>query len=241
MDFPELAHQAILLPFTDGSGCATISAQAMNQIAQPLSAGRWIGRVIVGVLVAEGVWGLIVSLTRDLIVPFLARQMGGVTQSPENAGNINVPGIFTAVMALCLAGLVAVILNAWVNRPVRGRAAPVGTAVERASGPPLSIATPAPQPPVARAARVTASAAPAPAPAVVQVPSPVPVAASRPTAPAPPAAPVAAKPASPPASTPAATKPAPVAPPAKPAKPKPPKEIQYNIVGEPISPMDEDE
>jgi len=65
----------------------------MNQIAQPLSAGRWIGRVIVGVLVAEGVWGLIVSLTRDLIVPFLARQMEGVTQSPENAGNINVPGI----------------------------------------------------------------------------------------------------------------------------------------------------
>jgi len=210
----------------------------MNQVAQPLSAGRWIGRVIVAVLVAEGVWGLIVSLTRDLIVPFLARQTGGVSQSSQN---VNVPGIFAAVIGLCLAGLVAVVLNAWVNRPLRPTR--VKTAAPRANvvgagGASLSIAPPARQAPAATTTPRPGSATPAPAPAVQQAPSPVPVAASKPTAP-PPVPTV--KPAPPPVSAPVAAKPAPVAPPPKPAKPKPPKEIQYNIVGEPISPMDEDE
>jgi hypothetical protein len=196
----------------------------MNQIVQPVSSGRWVGRVVVGVLVGEGVWGLIVSLTRDLIMPFLARQTGEVSQSSQN---VNVPGIFTAVIGLCLAGLAAVILNFWVNRPVRGtpvKAARVGTIVAGASSASLSIAPPAPATSVAR---VTATAAPAPAPAVQQAPTPAPVAG--PKLMAPPPAPVAAQP-------------APVAPPAaKPVKPKPPREIQYNIVGEPISPMEEDE
>lgn len=199
----------------------------MNQIVQPVSSGRWVGRVVVGVLVGEGVWGLIVSLTRDLIMPFLARQTGEVSQSSQN---VNVPGIFTAVIGLCFAGLVAVILNFWVNRPVRGtpvKTARVATSVAGTSSASLSIAPPTAQAPPATAVRVTASAAPASVPAVQQAPTPAPVAAPKPMAPPP--APVAAKP-------------APVAPPAaKPAKPKLPKEIQYNIVGEPISPMDEDE
>jgi hypothetical protein len=196
----------------------------MNQVAQPLSAGRWIGRVIVAVLVAEGVWGLIVSLTRDLIVPYLGWQMGGVSQPQQN---VNVSGIFTAVIALCLAGLVAVLLNAWVNWPVRGRAVPVAAPVERASRASLPVPPSASQAPVAPAAPVTASGTSAPASAVMQVPSPPSAAASKPTAP--------------PSPAPVAPKVAPVAPPPKPAKPKPPKEIQYTIVGEPISPMDEDE
>jgi len=212
----------------------------MNQVAQPLSAGRWIGRVIVAVLVAEGVWGLIVSLTRDLIMPYLAQQMGGATQSAQNAGNINVPGIFTAVIALCLAGLVAVILNFWVNRtprPARVKtAAPRADAAGAASAS-LSIAPPARPAPAATTAPPPAS--PPPAPAVRQAPA-APVTPSRPTAQ--PAVPTAvAKPAPAPASAAVSGKPAPVVPPPKPAKPKPPKEIQYNIVGEPISPMDEDE
>jgi hypothetical protein len=211
----------------------------MNQAAQPVSAGRWIGRVIVAVLVAEGVWGLIVSLTRDLIVPFLAGQTGGVSQSSQN---VNVPGIFAAVIGLCLAGLVAVILNFWVNRPLRPThvktAAPRANVVGAASAS-LSIAPPTPQVPVAAAAAATALPTPVTlAPTVEQAPSAAPVAASKPMAPPP--VPV-VKPAPPPVSAPATAKPAPVAPPAKPAKPKPPKEIQYNIVGEPISPMDEDD
>ena len=215
----------------------------MNQIVQPVSAGRWIGRVIVAVLVAEGVWGLIVSLTRDLIMPYLAQQMGGASQPAQNAGNINVPGIFSAVLALCLAGLVAVILNFWVNRTPRP--APVKTGAPRANAAgaasaSLSITPPARPAPAATTAPTPASATPAQASAVQQPSVPAPFAAPRPTVqPSAPAA--AAKPAPAPASAAVPAKPAPVAPPPKPAKPKPPKEIQYNIVGEPISPMDEDE
>jgi len=201
----------------------------MNHVVQPVSAGRWVGRVIVAVLVAEGVWGLIVSLTRDLIMPYLAQQMGGVSQPAQNAGNINVPGIFAAVIALCLAGLVAVVLNIWVNRAVRlapvKRAAAATSAAGTASAS-LSTAPPAPQAPVATAAQAPVSARTAPASAVTQVSSPLP-ASTKPSA-------------TPRVSAPVASKPAPVAP-LPPAKPKPPKEIQYNIVGEPISPMDEDE
>jgi len=212
----------------------------MNQVAQPLSAGRWIGRVIVAVLVAEGVWGLIVSLTRDLIMPYLAQQMGGASQPAQNAGNINVPGIFAAVIALCLAGLVAVILNFWVNRaprPARVKAAAPRTNAAGIGSASLSIAPPVRQAPAGTTTPPPASATPAPT--VQQAPG-APVTPSRPTAqPAAPA--VAPKPTPTPASAAVSAKPAPVAPPPKPAKPKPPKEIQYNIVGEPISPMDEDE
>jgi len=212
----------------------------MNQVAQPLSAGRWMGRVIVAVLVAEGVWGLIVSLTRDLIMPYLGQQLGGVSQPAQNTGNINVPGIFTAVIALCLAGLVAVILNFWVNRPERATRvktdAPRASAAGSASAS-LSIAPPARPAPAVSTAPPPTSATPAQAPTVQRVSVPAPVTPSKP--PAAPAA--AAKPAPAPASAAVPAKPTPAAPPPKPVKPKPPKEIQYNIVGEPISPMDEDE
>jgi len=209
----------------------------MNQAAPPLSTGRWIGRVIVAVLVAEGVWGLIVSLTRDLIMPYLAQQMGGISQPAQNAGNINVPGIFTAVIALCLAGLVAVILNVWVSRPMRPAAVKRVAAATSAAGTAsasLSIAPAAAQTPAATAAPAPASARTAPSTAEERAATAVPIVTSKPMAP--PAVPT--KPASPPVSATAASKPAPAAPPPKPAKPK---EIQYNIVGEPISPMDEDE
>jgi len=219
----------------------------MNQVAQPVSAGRWIGRVIVGVLVAEGVWGLIVSLTRDLIMPYLAQRMGGVSQPAQNTGNINVPGIFAAVIALCLAGLVAVILNFWVSRPMRpapAKRVAAATSVAGTASASLSIAPPARPAPAVSTAPPPISAAPAQASAVQRVSVPGPVTPSKPSAP--PAAPAAAaKPAPAPASAGISAKQAPlappVAPPPKPVKPKPPKEIQYNIVGEPISPMDEDE
>jgi hypothetical protein len=199
----------------------------MNQVTQASagqSSGRWVGRVIVGVLAGEGLWGLIVSLTRDLIVPFLSRQMGAGAQAQQN---INGVGIFAAVLALCLAGVVAVILNAWVNRPVRVSGAAVKT-VQRASGSSLSI-TPTAQ-------KTSGGAVPATAvPAAPASPSAVKPTESR--APASSAATPALAPAAT-ASAPSAGKTAAAAPPPKPAKPK---EIQYNIVGERISPMDEDE
>jgi hypothetical protein len=139
----------------------------------PADTGKWIGRVVIAVILAEGIWGFIVSVTTNLVLPLLARTMGGDVQSPLylGKGDFNIPGLFTSVLELCFAGIVAVVLNAWLQRK------PMATR--------------------SKAVRV----------------SPIP-------------------------AQPAALPPSP--PSAKPAKPKPPKEIHYNIVGEPISPTEEE-
>jgi hypothetical protein len=198
----------------------------MNQISQfsapdsQSAPSHWIGRVLIAVLVAEGIWGLIVSLTRDLIVPFLARQMGGDPQSPLylGKGEFNIPGIFTAVLQFCVAGLVAVILNVWVRRPAkvtRRTLVRTGKGVVAPSVAPRTIAP---------ASVVPAGIYAAPGDPVLAV---APLPASQPASPVAPKPPASPQP-------PAAQAP-------KPAKPKTPREIQYNIVGEPISPMEEDE
>jgi len=176
--------------------------------------------VLVAVLVAEGIWGLIVSLTRDLIVPFLAQQMGGDPRSPLylGKGEFNIPAIFTAVLQLCLAGLVAVVLNVWVSRPAKLTRRTVVKAGKSAA------TAPAPPRPVAPSQVVPAGVYAAPGdPALAVATSPTPQTAS-------PAPAIASKPTT--SSQPPA---------AQAAKPKPPKEIQYNIAGEPISPMEDDE
>ncbi len=201
----------------------------MNQISQssapgsPAAPSHWIGRVLIAVLIAEGIWGLIVSLTRDLIVPFLARQMGADPQSPLylGKGEFNVPAIFTAVLQFCMAGLVAVILNVWVRRPAkatRRTVARTGTSVVTSSAPPRSV-VPSPVVPAGVYAAPEDPALAAATSSTPQPASPAPAIEPKPTTPPPP----------------------PVTQAPKPAKPKPPKEIQYNIVGERISPMDEDE
>lgn len=212
----------------------------MDQSSQPSAqgvpqdSGRWIGRVIVAVLAAEGIWGVLLAFTRYLILPFLARQMGGDPQSPLylGKGDYNFPGIFGSILELCLAGIIAVIVNAWVNRGARQvrvvrvtrTAAPAASTVPSFSitppAPAASVATPPPAAPV-RPVPPPAAIAP-PKPSVAPPPTP------RPASPAP--APVAA-PAPKPAAPPVAPPPAP-----KPEKPKAPKEVYYNIVGEPIEP-----
>jgi hypothetical protein len=202
----------------------------MDQTPQPPAQGltqdpgRWIGRVIVAVLVAEGTWGLLSSLTRNLILPFLARQMGGDPQSPLSLGkgDYNFPAIFGSILELCLAGMVAVILNAWLNRGAKQvrvvrvtktAAAPAPSVSIASAVPPATAQTPVISPP--KPAPIPPPVAPAVVPPAVQksVPAPPPVSAATP----------------------------PVKPPvAKPEKPKPPKEIYYNIVGEPINPTEDE-
>jgi len=198
--------------------------------------GRWIGWLLIAVILGEGIWGLIVSLTRDLILPVLAKTMGGDVQSPLylGKGDVNFPALFTAILELCFAGIFAVILNTWVqrksarSRPVRVIARPVQPA---ASTPPSAVT------PVKPTAVAPPEVKPVPAPAAY--------------------APAATVPAAPPASTPSpspgqfwsppepspqpkAAAPPPPKPPAKPAKPKPPNEVYYNIVGEPINPTEDE-
>jgi hypothetical protein len=202
--------------------------------APPVPLSRWIARIMVAVILAEGIWGLLVSLTRDLIVPFLARQMSADPQSPLYLGKgaYDFPALFVSLLELCLAGIVAAVLYAWSKgqpKPARTRTVIVRKAAPAAPARALSIAplpettaatTQAPPAPAQTAEpSAPAQARPAPQPAIPPVPTPQP------------------QPVQVGQSQPAAAK----APPAKPSKPKPPKEVYYNIVGEPINPTEDDE
>jgi len=189
--------------------------------------------VLIAVLLGEGIWGLIVSVTNNLILPLLARTMGGDVQSPLylGKGEFNVPAVFMSVLELCFAGIVAVILNSWVQRTTRvirskvARVSPIPAQPFAPAASPVSIA------PVQAAAPSVPATTPVAAPVVPAKPAPTPSAPSpgqfwSPPEPSPPKA--------------VAPPPPPPKAPAKPAKPKAPKEVYYNIVGEPINPTEDD-
>jgi hypothetical protein len=179
-------------------------------------AGRWIGRVLIAVILGEGIWGLIVSLTNNLILPFMARTMGGDVQSPLylGQGDINVPALFTSVLELCFAGIVAVILNSWVRRKPR----PTRTKPVRVSPIPAQTAA-LPQ--------STPAIVPVQAPASVPLQATASVSAQSPSS---------GQFWSPPEPSRPAAAPQPLK--ANPSGSKPPKEVYYNIVGEPINPTE---
>ena len=209
-----------------------------------LDAGAWIGRVVIAVLLAEAIWGFIVSVTNGLVLPLLARTMGGDVQSPLylGKGDFNLPALLTAVLELCFAGIAAVILNSFLQRKPRVR-----------RGKPVRVSPIPAQPAAAARAAVVPPSPPAvvPVQGAVSVPPPAPpvVATPVPTPSVPSAAPAAASqaqssgqfwsPPEPPSQA-KATAPPPPSLKAKPAKPKPPKEVYYNIVGEPINPTEDD-
>lgn len=191
---------------------------------------------MIAVILAEGIWGFIASVTNDLILPLLARIMGADAQSPLylGKGDFNVPALFTSVLELCFAAIVAVILSSWVRqkpKPVRSKSVRVSPIPAQPAAPaasPLSIApvqTAASVPPPVKAP-VPAPAATAPAIASSAAPTPLPGQFWSPPEPSP--QPKAALP-----------PPSPKAP-AKPAKPKQPKEVYYNIVGQPINPTEDE-
>jgi hypothetical protein len=201
--------------------------------------GRWIARVVIAVILAEGIWGFIASVTNNLILPLLARTMGGDVQSPLylGKGDVNVPALFASVLELCFAGIVAVILNSFLQskpKVIRSKPARVSPVQGLSIAPEQPIAPPPSQPAVMPVK--AAASAPVPAPPVATYSAPEP-----PTPPAPVAAP--SQSVSPPAPMPPAkpaTAPAIAKAPAKPQKPKPPREIYYNIVGEPINPTEDE-
>jgi hypothetical protein len=194
-----------------------------NQTSVPkstLNPEKWIGQLVAAVILAEGIWGLLASLTSNLLVPLLARVMDGDPQSPLylGKGDVNIPALFNSVLALCLAGIVFVLLLEWSRRkpaPVQVKMMRVTKKVSQPAARPLSIL--APLEPVG--APTQTAVTPPPARQISQAPV------SAPPVPAPPQS----KPTPPP-----------VVAPAKPAKPKPPKEVHYNIVGEPIDPTEDD-
>ena len=208
---------------------------------------RWIGRLIIAVLLGEALWGLIVSVMNHVVVPWLGDVMGLSSGLPSSFTQrpYNYPEVFVSVFEFCIAGLAAAVLNYFFQRPGARRvktlksSAPAGPV--RVVPQPATFAVPArtappqvgPRPdtaptapvPVAKADPVAAPLATGPA-----APAPAIVPAARPAAVASPAPAVAG---------PAAAKPQPPAPKAEPAKPKKPKNVYYNIVGEPM-PSDDD-
>jgi large-conductance mechanosensitive channel len=229
--------------------------------SEPVNVRQWIGRIIVAVILGEAIWNLIVSVMNHVFVPWLGALMGPGSGLPTSfiQRPYDYPDLFVSVFEFCIAGLVAAILNYFLQRPKAARARPVKNQN------PVRVVQPAPVPVIPRPAPIAATAmtqAPSPAPPVVRpapvvAPAPVvpptpvvaaapivrpePIAPPAPVISAPPAPPVAnpvvaAKPIPPP---PAPPKPAPPAAKAEPPKPKKPKEVYYNIVGEPM-PSDDD-
>jgi hypothetical protein len=181
-----------------------------------MNPAKWVGQLVAAVILAEGIWGLLSSLTSNLLVPLLARVMNGDPGSPTylGKGEVNVPALFNSFLALCLTGIVSLLLYGWsLRKPAPGRARIVRVP-EKAAQPTagtLSIIAP----PKAVAVPTQAVVNPSPTSQISQ-----------------------AAVSSPPVPRPQHSKPTPppVADATNAAKPQPPKELYYNIVGEPINP-----
>jgi hypothetical protein len=144
---------------------------------------KWIVRIVLALVLGQAIWGLVVSLTTGLLVPLTARVMGN---DPASAlylgkGDIDIPALFISILEFCMAGIVAAILNSWVQKPPRMVRRKVATSGS------ISLQSPAVlKPPV-----VSAPTAPPAKPAVQNVApvAPAPAAKPLPAAPSEPAKP----------------------------------------------------
>jgi hypothetical protein len=95
---------------------------AIHQVAvsesSPADSRTWIGRILIGVVLGEAIWGFLASITVNLVLPAMARFMGGDAQSPLylGKGDFNVAALFISLLELCFAGIVAVVVNSWSQR-----------------------------------------------------------------------------------------------------------------------------
>ena len=226
---------------------------------------KWIGRIIMAVILGEAIWNLIVSVMNNLVVPWLGDLFGQSSGLPTSFTQrpYNYPDLFVSILEFCIAALVAAIINYFFQRPRAVRVRTVKSAVPTAPVEPVRVIprseAPAPQPQAAMTPATTtqprltqpaltqatmpvAPPAPVTKPVPVAAAPPVTVAPPMPTAPvvapAPIAKPLTVAPATPSVPV-AAAKPQPPPPKAEPAKPKKTKEVYYNIVGEPM-PSDDD-
>jgi hypothetical protein len=243
----------------------------MDQPAKPFASEgadtrRWMGRIIIAVILGEALWGLIVSVMNNVFVPWLGDAMGQSSGLPTSFTQrpYNYPDLFISVFEFCIAGLVAAVLNYFVQPSIARRVKMSKSSVPAAPPGPIRVV---PQAAPSAALAETAPPQVGPAPAASPMPSPaqearlypvipsilVPAApdeersstpvlhpvAAPPVVPAPETSPAAIAPAAPAVPNPVASKPVPPAPKAEPAKPKKPKNVYYNIVGEPM-PSDDD-
>jgi len=81
-------------------------------------AGKWMGRVVIAVILGEAIWNLIVSVMNNLIVPWVGDVMGQSSGLPTSFRQrpYNYPDLFVSVFEFCIAGLVVAILNYFFQR-----------------------------------------------------------------------------------------------------------------------------
>ena len=228
----------------------------MEQTMKPFSSEatdtrRWIARIIMAVILGEAVWGLIVSVMNNVVVPWLGDVMGQSSGLPTSFTQrpYNYPDLFVSILEFGIAALVAALLNYFFQAPATKATRTVKNSAPAAE--PVRVFPQAhhdcgadPNPFAIHTACAgnqgraghdagtrCRSCSPPPAPAAepaALAPFAPPV--TEPTAARPlPTAPVARA---------AATKPS-LTPKTEPSKPKKPKEVYYNIVGEPM-PSDDD-
>src|ERR1700693_1459943 len=84
---------------------------------------NWVGRIIVAVILGEAIWGLIVSVMNNVVVPWLGDVMGQSSGLPTSFTQrpYNYPELFVSVLEFCIAGLVAAVLNYFFQRPAPRR------------------------------------------------------------------------------------------------------------------------
>ena len=99
--------------------------------------GNWVGRIIVAVILGEAIWNLIVSVMNNLVVPWLGDVMGQSSGLPTSFTQrpYNYPDLFVAVVEFCIAGLVAAVLNYFLQRRRAGKVRVKSLASNAPAGP----------------------------------------------------------------------------------------------------------
>jgi hypothetical protein len=205
--------------------------QAKTFTSEGPDARKWMGRIIIAVILGEAIWSLIVSVMNNVVVPWLGDVVGQSSGLPASFTQrpYNYPDLFVSIAEVCIAGITAMILNYFFTRPRGGRVKPVKSPVPIAPVEPARV-VPQAVSAVANAQGTSPVTPPAPQAKSNPVIPPAPIPLARPAAVAPPAPPVANS---------VASKPLPTAPKAEPPKLKKPKEEYYNSVGERVASDDD--
>src|SRR5437762_557433 len=69
-------------------------------------ARKWIGRIIMAVILGEAIWSLIVSIMNNLVVPWLGDVIGQASGLPTSFTQrpYDYPDVFVSVLEFCIAG-----------------------------------------------------------------------------------------------------------------------------------------
>ena len=223
----------------------------MATIAERSTAGgtdvrKWTVRIIIGVLLGEAVWNVIISFMNNVFVPWVGDMTGQSSGLPTSFSQrpYDYPDFLVSVVESCIAALIAAILNYRFERHRPGRLTSATSSIPtKPAEPPLRTTQTLTAEPATQATSPTLPAAPEATEPKQVAPDSTP-----PDTVAPPALVVGLEPAArsqevAPQGSPVATSLTenlpPQVPKAKSPNPKKRKEIYYNSVGEPL-PFDED-